>query len=180
MLLGVVYSPGGTGHQRGDRLARSRARCRRRLVAVAAFDSGSDATFQVVLDIAISTTLISYIWIFPAALKLRYTHPEVKRPYHIAGRYGMWVSSLLTTACVVLGSWVAVFPGTLERLVGLSYDFKDNWGVSRGKFEALTLGTLAVISVLAVAGYVAGARVRRNVSRGEGALAEPTPPVPTG
>src|SRR5436189_116155 len=48
--------------------------------AIAFFNSGSDSTFQIVLDIAISTTLISYVWIFPAALKLRYTHPDVPRP----------------------------------------------------------------------------------------------------
>ena len=48
--------------------------------AIAFFDSGENATFQIVLDIAISTTLISYIWIFLAALRLRYTHPEVRAP----------------------------------------------------------------------------------------------------
>ena len=51
--------------------------------AIAFFNSGEDATFQIVLDIAISTTLISYVWIFPAALKLRYTHPDVERPYRV-------------------------------------------------------------------------------------------------
>ena len=63
------------------------------IAAVAFFNSGADSTFQIVLDIAISTTLISYVWIFPAALKLRYTHPEVERPYSVPGRYGMWIGS---------------------------------------------------------------------------------------
>src|SRR3954453_9073884 len=53
------------------------------IVAVAAFNGGADAKFAVVLTIAISTTLISYLWIFPAALKLRYTHPGVERPYRV-------------------------------------------------------------------------------------------------
>ena len=50
-------------------------------VAIAVFHGGTDATFQVVLDIAISTTLLSYILIFPAVLKLRRTYPEVHRPF---------------------------------------------------------------------------------------------------
>ena len=55
------------------------------IVAIAALQRGANATFEVVLDIAISTTLISYLWIFPAALKLRYTHPHVHRPYRVPG-----------------------------------------------------------------------------------------------
>ena len=45
------------------------------VVAVASFHGGTDAKFVVVLTIAISTTLISYLWVFPSALKLRYTPP---------------------------------------------------------------------------------------------------------
>jgi amino acid transporter len=119
--------------------------------------------FTVVLDIAISTTLISYLWIFPAALKLRYTHPNVERPYrHPWGMRGIWVSTVLVTGWIVLGSWVAVFPDSLERLFGVGYAFKDSWGVSEWTFEALTLGTLAVIVVFGVIGYAAGAGVRRQ------------------
>ena len=47
--------------------------------------AGPDAKFVVVLTIAISTTLISYLWVFPAALKLRYTHGHVHRPYRVPG-----------------------------------------------------------------------------------------------
>ena len=108
------------------------------------------SAFQVVLDIAISTTLISYLWIFPAALKLRYSHPHIHRPYvHPWGMAGLWVSTILITGWILLGSWVAVFPDTLERLFGVGYRFKDSWGVTQGEFEALTLGTLAIIVVIA-------------------------------
>ncbi len=134
------------------------------IVALAAFNGGANAKFVVVLDIAISTTLLSYLWIFPAALKLRYSHPHVHRPYvHPWGMRGIWVSTILTTAWIALGSWVAVFPDTLERLFGVGYGFKDSWSVSQGTFEVLTLGTLAVIVVLGVIGYVAGAGVRADI-----------------
>ena len=141
--------------------------------AIAFFNSGDDATFQIVLDIAISTTLISYIWIFPAALKLRYTHPEVERPYRVPGRYGMWIGALLITAWVSLGSFVAVFPGVLEKIFGIPYNFEDNWGVSRGKFEVYTLASLGIILAVAVIGYVLGSDVRRE-SVAIGGRAAPT------
>src|SRR5437868_5451884 len=122
------------------------------------------SAFQVVLDIAISTTLISYLWIFPTALKLRYSHPHVPRPYvHPWGMAGLWVSTFLITGWILLGSWVAVFPDTLERVFGVGYGFKGNWGVGRGEFELLTLGTLAIIVAFAFVGYRAGGAVRRDV-----------------
>jgi glutamate:GABA antiporter len=135
------------------------------IVAVASFHGGSDAKFVVVLDIAISTTLISYLWVFPAAIRLRYTHGHVRRPYRVpGGNRGMWIVGGLTTFWVALGSFVATFPGVLEKLFGISYDFKDEWGVSRATFEVLTLGTLAVILAIALVGYALGRSVRQRVA----------------
>lgn len=131
------------------------------VVAVAAFSGGTDSKFVVVLDIAISTTLISYLWIFPAAVKRRYAYGQVRRPYRVPyGRLGMWTAGVLTTFWIALGSWVAVFPGTFEELFGLGYDFEEEWGVDRGAFEALTLGTLALILVIALVGYALSRDVR--------------------
>jgi amino acid transporter len=136
------------------------------VVALAAFNGGANAKFQVVLDIAISTTLISYLWIFAAPLKLRYSHGHVHRPYvHPWGRVGMWVSTVLVLFWIALGSFEAVFPDVLDKLFGVGYDFKEGWdGVSRGTFEVLTLGTLAVILLIAIVGYWAGARVRAETA----------------
>ena len=54
------------------------------VVAVAAFNGGQNSKFVVVLDIAISTTLISYLWVFPAvdqaALHARPRPPSVSHP----------------------------------------------------------------------------------------------------
>jgi amino acid transporter len=135
------------------------------IVAVASFKGGTDAKFVVVLDIAISTTLISYLWVFPSIIKLRFSHPHVPRPYRVpGGTAGMWIAGGLITFWVALGSWVAVFPGTLEHVFGLSYDFHGTWGVSRATFEILTLGTLAVIILVALAGYATGRDVRRTAA----------------
>jgi amino acid transporter len=135
------------------------------VVGLAAFSGGTDARFLVVLDIAISTTLISYLWVFPAALKLRYSHGHVHRPYrHPWGKTGIWVSAILTTFWIALGSFEAVFPDVLEKLFGVGYGFKGSWGVSRSTFEELTLGTLAVIVLFGVVGYWFGKDVRAQTA----------------
>src|SRR4051812_43378055 len=127
-------------------------------------ESTSNA-FTVVLDIAISTTLLSYLWVFPAVLKLRYSHPTVRRPYvHPWGMRGLWVSTILTTFWIALGSFQAIFPDVLDRVFGVGYGFKGEWGVGQGEFELLTLGTLAIILLFAAWGYAAGAAVRKDVA----------------
>ena len=93
------------------------------MIAAVHLSTGSNAsTFTVVLYLATSTTLLSYLLIFTAALKLRYSHPNVERPYRVpGGMAGMWAMVSLITGWMVLGSWVAIFPGTLEELFGKSY-----------------------------------------------------------
>jgi len=146
--------------------------------AVGLFDSGANATFVVVLTIAISTTLISYLWVFPAAIKLRWSHPEVPRPYRFpGGSAGMIVGGVLVMFWTSLGAFTSVFPGVLERLFGVDYDFKGTWGVSQGKFEALTFGTLAIVLAIALVGYAMGASTRAR--RAEVPLPE-IPPAPAG
>jgi len=140
--------------------------------AIAFFNSGDDSTFAIVLTIAISTTLISYVWIFPAALKLRYTHPDVPRPYRLPLSW-MWVGSLLITGWVALGSFVAIFPGVLEKIFGVPYDFHGTWGVGRVKYEAYTLVSLGVIIAFGFFGYWLGRDVRREAVALEIGRAEP-------
>jgi hypothetical protein len=85
----------------------------------------------------------------------------VERPFRVPGGNGFF--TFLGVICflwILLGSWVAVAPGTLEKIFGIDYDFKGEWSVSQGTFEALTLGTLAVLVLLALVGYWRGKRVR--------------------
>ncbi|HKV69313.1 MAG TPA: APC family permease [Gaiellales bacterium] len=119
-------------------------------------------TFTVVLYLATSTTLLSYLVIFPAAIKLRMSHGHVARPYRLgkSGNGLMWVCTILCTGWMVLGSWVALFPGTLESLTGHSYSVMDSYGVTRLRFEVFTLGTLVVILAIGVIGYILAADVR--------------------
>ena len=145
------------------------------MIAGVSLNKGSTAsTFLVVLYIAISTTLISYIAMFPAAIKLRYSHPDVPRPYRLpGGKAGMWIAGGLCTAFILLASFIAVFPDVIERAVGAGYNFQDTWGVSRLRFEAFTLGTLAVIIAFAIIGYWLGRPVREQ--QADVALVAPAP-----
>jgi len=61
--------------------------------------------------------------------------------------------AVLIYAWVLLGSWLSVFPGTIEPVLGITYDFGGTWGVSRFTFEAFTLGTLLAIVVFCTLGY---------------------------
>ena len=104
----------------------------------------------------------AYLFVFPAALRLRLNHADTPRPYAVpGGTVGMAIASGLATFWAALGVWVAVFPGTLESLFGLDYAFLDTWKVSRIRFEVFTLGTLAVLTVIAVTGYLV-ARASRS------------------
>ncbi len=121
----------------------------------------SAAIFGVVLSISISTFLLSYVIAIPAAVRLRTRFPDVPRPFRVpTGNAGFRALGALCFAWVALGSWVAVFPGTLERLFGLDYDFVETWGVSQLTFEVFTLGTLVVLGLLGAVGYLRARPVR--------------------
>ena len=56
---------------------------------------------------------MSYILIFPTLIKLRYSHPEVPRPYKVPfGMVGVWLRRDLTTCWALLATVVGLFPGS--------------------------------------------------------------------
>jgi glutamate:GABA antiporter len=131
------------------------------VAAVNLLSSSQANTFAVVLYMAISTTLVSYLLIFPALIKLRLDYPDVPRVFRVpGGNLGMWAVGVICTLWTVLGCWVAIFPDTLERRLGAGYDFVDAWGVSQTRFEVFTLGTLAIVIGFGVIGYLLGKPVR--------------------
>ena len=67
-----------------------------------------NSVFLLLTSIAIILYAIMYIMMFSAAIRLRYTHPEVPRAYKIpGGNLGMWIISsigaLCATACLIIG-----------------------------------------------------------------------------
>ncbi|GAA4984526.1 hypothetical protein GCM10025734_07390 [Kitasatospora paranensis] len=138
------------------------------LAATLLVDGSAAAVFKVVLTVAVTTLLLSYLVVVPALGTLRRNHPDVQRPYRVPfGRWGFRISLGLVYAWIALGSWIALFPGVLEHALGVGYDFAGTWGVSRTVFETFTLGTVAVLLALGVAGRAVAVRADRR-----------TPPAP--
>ena len=130
-------------------------------------NASTAAAFTVVLDIAISTTLLSYLWIFPAVLKLplhasrraqavpasvgHRRHLGVDDPRHVLD----WRSA---------HGWPSS-PTPWSGCSGSATSSSQTWGVTEGTFEALTLGTLAVIVVIGLIGLRRRGRRPRAASR---------------
>jgi amino acid transporter len=133
------------------------------MAAMTLVEGAAASVFAVVLTVAISTLLISYVIILPAVIKLRIAHRHVPRPFRVPGGRRSFVALAgVVLLFVAFGSWVAVFPGTIEALFGLDYSFEDVWGVSQLNFELFTLGTLLVVVALGIVGYARGAQLRRD------------------
>jgi amino acid transporter len=133
------------------------------MLAAMQLSGTSSALFGVVLSIAISTFLLSYLLAIPAAVRLRTKYPLTNRPFKVpVSDTGFRILGGICFIWVLIGSWVAIFPGSLEMLFGLDYDFEETWGVSQTTFEAFALGTLACIFALGIVGYVRGKKVRQD------------------
>jgi len=122
--------------------------------------------FSVVLGLVISLTVISYILIFPALIKLRYSHPHVHRPFRIpGGNAGAWIVGGLTTFWAVLASVVVVWPGLGTNWFG-QHGNPDSFlpgGFTRMQFELSQFIPLGVIVLIGVIFYLLGAKTRRQV-----------------
>jgi len=126
-------------------------------------NGNSGAIFKVVLSCAVSTLLVSYLLIIPAVMKLNRHFPHVTRPYVVpGGKLGFQIMGSIVFTYIVLGSIGVLFPGAVEGLLGIDYSFQDNWGLSRGRVESFTLGTITVDIVIGLIGYLLASKVRKN------------------
>jgi amino acid transporter len=112
-----------------------------------------------VLGLAISTTTIAYLFVFPAVIKLRYSHPHVPRPYRVpGGNAGVWLCGVLCTLWAALATVALLYPG-----FGTSNpddSLPDGWAGQRGSYEVSQFLPLAVLVLLGLAFYAAGAKTR--------------------
>ncbi|HLZ55834.1 MAG TPA: APC family permease [Ktedonosporobacter sp.] len=118
---------------------------------------GSDtitALFTLVLGFTISTTTLSYLFIFPSYLILRYKYPHVPRPYRVPGGLpGAWLVTLLTFGYAALTSYFILIP--TDSTVKSS-------DVSRFTYEATQFAALAVIVLLTIIFYLWGHTEKRE------------------
>ena len=127
--------------------------------------SGSLASFfTVMVTLVISLTALMYFFMLPSVIPLRRKYPNRRRPFRVpGGTVGLWVCVVLSEAIIVLTAITLVWPGLLDRMLGMSYDIESTWGVSRGFFEIVTLGTLAFFVLTGVVFWLIG---KRNLAKG--------------
>ena len=137
------------------------------MVMVLSITSGNTAKyFTVVLGLVLSLTVISYILIFPALIKLRYSHPHVRRPFRIpGGMAAAWLVGGLATFWAVFGTVVVLWPGIGVNWFGQngSPDASLPAGFTRLQFELSQFVPLAVILLIGVAFYILGRKTRAQM-----------------
>src|SRR3989442_976411 len=124
-------------------------------VMITAFGSGSITTlFALVLGFVISTTVLSYLFIFPSFLVLRYKYPNVNRPYKVpGGMVGAWIVTLLPLAYAAIAGYFILIP-TDATVAG--------YGLDRVTYELTQFIPLAIILLLTTVFYIWGHAEKRN------------------
>ncbi|HEV2473460.1 MAG TPA: hypothetical protein VGS41_12380, partial [Chthonomonadales bacterium] len=140
------------------------------MVAAYKLSAGSASKyFSAALGLAISTTTISYLFVFPSLVKLRRSLPLVERPYRIpGGMAGVWICCLLATGGALLATVTTIWPG-----IGIGWFHTSGAADSalpqgfegqRAIFEATQLAPLAFALLLGLIFYVFGAPARRRLA----------------
>jgi glutamate:GABA antiporter len=124
--------------------------------------------FVVVLGLTISTTTISYLFILPALVRLRYSRPDVPRPYRVPGGMTMaWICSLLPAFFCLLATVVLIWPGFGVTWFGAGGDPNASLAAlgfshQRLQYELSQIIPLAVIIVIGIVFYFLGTRTRKE------------------
>jgi len=122
----------------------------------------------VMIALVISTTSVSYVFVFPALVLLRQKYPDAPRPYRVpGGMAGAWAAVVISELFVIVSAVTLLWPGALNAVLGQSYSIEDNWGVSRAFFEWVTLGSFAVMVLVGVVFWAIGRADRRRGLTGE-------------
>jgi glutamate:GABA antiporter len=123
--------------------------------------------FTVVLGLAISTTTISYLAIFPSLYKLRKMYPDVPGSYRIpGGNVGVLICSGLPLLWAILATVVLLWPG-----LGVGWfhtagtaDASLPTGFTRTQYELSQFIPLLAFFVLGIIFYILGAPTRKQVA----------------
>jgi putative glutamate/gamma-aminobutyrate antiporter len=80
------------------------------------------ASFWIMIALSTQLYLIMYVMMYAAAIKLRYSHPEVKRAYNVpGGKPGMWIIAGGGAVIAVLVILIGFLPPSQLGHSGLSY-----------------------------------------------------------
>jgi amino acid transporter len=121
-----------------------------------------------VLGLTISTTTISYLFIFPALVRLRYTYPDVERPYRVPGGMAVvWILSVLTTFWALLATVALIWPGFGVNWFGQHANPNDaldalSFSHERLQYELSQIVPLIVLIAVGVVFYLLGRTTREQ------------------
>jgi glutamate:GABA antiporter len=139
------------------------------MIATFQITAGNSAKyFTAVLGLTISTTTVSYLFIFPALAKLRYSRPDVARPYRVpGGMAGVWICTILPTFWALVATVFLLWPGLGVNWFGAGGNPNDSLaGLSfsgeRLEYELSQFVPLAIVILLGVVFYFLGSKTRRD------------------
>jgi glutamate:GABA antiporter len=141
------------------------------VLMIAAFQitGGNSARyFTAVLGLTISTTTISYLFIFPALVKLRYSRPDVDRPYRVPGSMaGAWICTVLPTFWALVATVFLLWPGLGVNWFGAGGNPNNSLAAlsfshQRLQYELSQIVPLAVIVVIGIVFYFLGGKAREE------------------
>jgi glutamate:GABA antiporter len=138
--------------------------------------SGNAAKFfGAVLGVTISTTLVSYLLIYPALWKLRRSHPEVARPFKMP-----WFKPLTVVLMVLLVVTVVELFAPGAGMHWFSSDFApDGWTHSeRWSYLATEAVPVLVFVLIGALFWAMGRKTREEVVRLAPANADPSDTAP--
>jgi amino acid transporter len=144
------------------------------LVLTLTLTSGNTAKyFSATLGVVISMVTIVYLLIFPAVIKLRYSHPDVPRPYRIPwGKFGLWTAGILTTAWCALTTIAIIYPG-----IGTAHpddSLPEGFEHQRLEYTLSQVIPLVVMIGIGLLFYALGAPTRRQ-ARADAASSQVVP-----
>src|SRR5215467_5090443 len=144
------------------------------LILTLQLTSGNTAKyFSATLGVVISMVTMVYLLIFPSVIKLRYSHPDVPRPYRIPwGKFGLWAAGILTTAWCALTTIAIIYPG-----IGTAHpddSLPEGFEHQRLEYTLSQVIPLVVMICIGLLFYALGAPTRRQ-ARAEAAAAAAAP-----
>jgi amino acid transporter len=125
--------------------------------------------FGAVLGVTISTTLISYLGIYPAVWKLRRSHPDVERPFRMP-----WMRPLtvILVLLIVAATIQLIAPGLGDSWFGSNYA-PDGWDPSQKWVYLLTEAVpVLVFALIGVLFWWLGRATRHEIVQLEAVPAE--------
>lgn len=135
------------------------------ILVATVFVTGGNAYkfFAVALNLAISTTLISYLGIFPAAWVLRRKRPDDARPYKTP-----WLAfcTLISMVAIAFCTVQTIFPGLGDKWFGADYRPSADWAQNeKWTYLGIVAIPLALFLAIAVGFWYAGKQHRERELR---------------